>query len=124
MNLLIVNSKANCYELAENSWEELESKASFIELEPGTYVIRIQSGIYSFWNSGDEMAPFVLLWIHGGRFKNLDTGVETKATLKSLNSYHDTMVIEVKIATNLYAFFLDSYSAENRGEVSLSVLKA
>ena len=121
---LTVNSKANCFELPGNTWEKLESISESTVLKPGTYVIRIKTGTFSFWNSGDKKEPFVMLWLHGGNFTNLATGVATSATMESLNGYDDTVTILVKEKTTLYAFFLDSYCADNRGRIVVSVLPA
>ena len=120
---LTVNSKSNCFELPGNTWEKLESIAASTTLESGVYILRIKTGTYSFWNSGDKKEPCVMIWVHGGKFTNLATKVKTRATLMSLNGYDDLVSIKIKQTTNLYAFFLDSYSADNRGKVILSIQK-
>ena len=124
MTDLTVDSRVNCFELPDNTWENLEMISESITLKPGTYVIRIKPGTFSFWSSGDKKEPFVMLWFHGGRFTNLATEVETSATLESLNGYNDTVTVRVRKDTNLYAFFLDSICADNRGKIVVSILHA
>ena len=92
-------------------------------LEPGTYLIRIKSGAFSYGpaptNKGE---PFVLLWIYGGKFVNKKTNVAVDATWSSLNGYADTLSLDVMETATLCAFFFDTHVNDNEGEVTLSVV--
>ncbi len=123
MKLLTIKSKANGYELPKNTWETIENIAESLILTPGVYVLRIQSGTYSFWNSGDKKEPFVMLWIRGGKFLSYSSNVKTKASIESLKGYNDSVTINVYRSTTLYAFFIDAYCPENRGTISISIHK-
>jgi len=108
-------------------WEvasaRLKQQAAAVELVPGTYVVRIQSGDFSFWSDGQK-EPFVLLRISGGEFVNLSTGVKTSETFASLNGYADTLTLKVTKTTTVFAFFLDCIKRDNRGSVMVAFLKA
>ena len=68
--------------------------------------------------------PFVLIWIHGGKFVNFKTNVETTATWSSLNGYDDTITLEVKETTTVSALLIDVYEEDNSGEITVSILDA
>lgn len=124
MRNLTVNSQANCYELAGNTWANLEKTAQSTKLEPGLYAIRINKGTFSFWGYGDIKEPFVMLWLHGGLFTNLATDVRTTASMMSLNGYNDTVTIRVERTTTLFSFFMDAHKGDNRGDVVVSIIDA
>ena len=117
------NSKKNCL-LVEKAWmDNLQNQAASTTLEPGTYVLRIKSGGFSY-GSGLPSEPFVLLWIYGGKFVNLKTNVETVATWSSLNGYDDTLTLEVKEKITVNVVLIDVYGEDNSGEMVISILDA
>jgi len=109
-----------------HGWEvasaRFKQQAAAVELEPGTYIVRIESGGFTFWSDGPT-EPFVLLRI-SGEFVNLSTGVKTWQTFASLNGYGDTLTLEVIKTTTVFAFFLDCFKRDNKGDVMLAFLKA
>ena len=123
MKNLTVDSKKNCL-LVDKAWmENLQNEAASAILEPGMYVLRIQSGAFSYGN-GAAKEPFVLLWIYGGKFKNLKTGELTGATWSSLNGYDDTITLKVEEKSTVSALFLDTNKQDNSGEIVVSILDA
>ncbi|MCL2923621.1 MAG: hypothetical protein MGF17_03075 [Trichodesmium sp. MAG_R04] len=122
MKEITVNSNENCLQVAQEEMDKLQNKSASATLEPGTYVLRIKDGEFSY---GDSIAePFVLIWIYGGKFINLKTNVETKATWSSLNGYDDTITLVVKENTNISGLFLDVYKQDNTGNIVISILDA
>ncbi len=93
-------------------------------LEPGAYIVRIKDGVFGY-RSGTELKgePFVLLWIHGGRFINLKTNVPVNATWSVLNGYDETLSLEVLETAKLHAFFFDTYLEDNATEVTVSIIQ-
>jgi len=78
-------------------------------LEPGTYLIKIESGTFNSGSSSDEEGePIVLLWIYGGKVINQKTYVEVQTTWSSLNGYDDTLVLKVLETSTLCALFFDT----------------
>lgn len=123
MKTLTVDSQKNCL-LVDQGWmEALQNQAASAKLEPGKYVLRIDSGTFSYGDNRVQEA-FVLIWISGGKFINYKTNVETSATWSSLNGYDDTITLEVKETTNVSALLLDVYKHDNSGVITVSILDA
>lgn len=118
---LTVDGVKNTFALG--SWGTLEKTAASQTLTPGTYVVRIKQGNFSFWGKGIRAEPFVLIWMHGGSFINKATGVSTSATWSALNGVDDTLTVQVVKTTTLYGLFIDSNNRDNSGQVTLSILK-
>jgi hypothetical protein len=105
--------------------ERLHSEVSVSTvLEPGTNLIKIESGAFSYREGNDVGEPLVLLWIYGGSVINQKTNVPVSATWVSLNGYDDLLTLDVKESTTLCAFFFDTHLNDNNGEVHLSVVRA
>ncbi|MEM7771072.1 MAG: substrate-binding domain-containing protein [Cyanobacteria bacterium P01_A01_bin.37] len=123
---LTIHSQRDCYELDQRHIDHLQSTANSTPLSPGSYIIRIKDGAFSYSenNSHVDPEPWVMLWIYGGRFVNQKTKVEVGATWVALNGYNDTLKLEVLEATTLCALFLDTYKDDNSGQITLSVLKS
>jgi hypothetical protein len=92
-------------------------------LEPGSYIIRIKDGAFSYGDPTHSGEPFVLLWIYGGKVTNLKTEVSVNATWSTLNGYADTLSLDVDEPAQLRAFFIDTFPENNLGEVVLSVVR-
>ena len=122
---LVVDSRDNCYVLDEQRLNALQTPANSTQLEPGTYVIRIEKGAFSYWANNQQFAPepWVLLWIYGGCVVNKKTNVKVGATWSSLNGYNDTLTLDVLETTTLCGLFFDTHKADNSGEITLSILK-
>ncbi|MGK7925018.1 MAG: substrate-binding domain-containing protein [Spirulina sp.] len=123
---LTVNSKSNCYVLDTNQLAYLESGSNTLELTPGVYVIRIESGLFNYWPQFQQKfagEPWVLLWFYGGKFINKKTNLEVGCTWTALNGYDDTMTLEVIETLKLSALFFDTYKDDNEGKITLSILK-
>ncbi|MBW4659499.1 MAG: hypothetical protein KME15_12555 [Drouetiella hepatica Uher 2000/2452] len=110
--------------------KELQDEVSVsMILEPGTYIIRIESGIFSSGtNSDEEGEPIVLLWIYGGKVINQKTNVEAQTTWSSLNGYDDTLTLNVLEASTLCAFFFDTrlsgvYLSDRETEITLTAVQ-
>ncbi len=120
-----VHSQHHAVRLDEEQMRYLQEKvATNYYLSPGQYILRIREGVFNY--DGDDThpgEPFVLLWIYGGRVINQKTGIPVQATWSTLNGYADTLVLEVQDPATLCAFFMDTYPDDNRGEVTLSVIK-
>ena len=123
---VVVDSQEHCYELNQDYLNALQSTANSTQLEPGTYVIRIERGAFSYWPDAPmfEPEPWVMLWINGGRFINQETNVEVGTTWITLNGYDDVLKLEVLESTNLCTLFLDTYKDDNVGQIILSIVEA
>ncbi|MGK7900737.1 MAG: hypothetical protein AB4352_04865 [Hormoscilla sp.] len=121
MPRITIDSQENCVEVSTEWMDNLQKIAAAATLEPGTYVLRLNSGNFSY-GPDDKGEPFVLLWIYGGKFTDLQTGNETIATWESLNGYSDTVTLEVKETVTVNALFIDTNKSDNTGQVSLSIL--
>lgn len=121
VNRITVDSRKNCY-VFPNGIEPLENTAATTEIKPGVHVIRINKGSFSYFDTGEEKQPSVLLWIAGGKFKNKASEVPVGASWGCLNGYNDTYTIEVIETTKLHALFLDTNNSDNLGEIELSIL--
>ncbi|MEA5472047.1 substrate-binding domain-containing protein [Spirulina sp. 06S082] len=122
---LTVDSKANCYPLDTQQLSYLESGSNTIELNPGVYVIRIESGLFNYWPDFQQKfagEPWVLLWFYGGKFINKKTNLEVGCTWAALNGYDDTITLEVIETVKLSALFFDTYKDDNVGQIVLSIL--
>ena len=123
---VVVDSQEHCYVLDQERLNALQSTANSTQLEPGTYVIRIERGAFSYWTKQQQKfapEPWVMLWIYGGTVVNKKTGKKVGATWTSLNGYDDTLTLDVLETTTLCGLFFDTYKEDNSGEVTLSILK-
>lgn len=123
---LTIRSNNDSLILDQGQLERLQSLANAAPLGPGKYIIRINSGTFSYWPDAPmfEPEPWVMLWIYGGRFTNQATNVEVGTTWVTLNGYDDVLKLEVLEETNLCALFLDTYKYDNVGQVILSIVEA
>jgi hypothetical protein len=122
---LVIDSREHCYELDEARLNALHTPANSIQLEPGTYVIRIEKGAFSYGPDPQQFSPepWVLLWIHGGTVMNKKTNIKVGATWSSLNGYDDALTLDVLDATTVCGLFFDTHNADNMGDVTLSILR-
>lgn len=121
---LVVNSKKNCYHLFSERMNEIQNTGVSTQLEPGIHVVRIRKGSFDYVK-GDvtKGEPIVMLWIYGGKFKNLKTNVEVPAGWSTLNGYDDTLTLAVLETSTLCAFFFDVEVGDNDGDVTISTIK-
>lgn len=122
---VVVDSQEHCYVLDENRLSALKSTANSTQLEPGTYVIRIERGAFSYGAEPQQFSPepWVMLWIYGGAVMNKQTNVTVNTTWISLNGYSDTLTLDVLETATLCGFFFDTYKDQGSGDVTLSILK-
>lgn len=121
---LVVNSKNNCYHLFSQRMTEIQNTGVSTELKPGIHVIRIRKGSFDYVKGDVQKGePIVMLWIYGGKFKNLKTNVEVPAGWSTLNGYEDTLTLAVSETSTLCAFFFDVEVGDNDGDVTVSVIK-
>ncbi|NJL48438.1 MAG: DUF4912 domain-containing protein [Leptolyngbyaceae cyanobacterium SM2_5_2] len=92
-------------------------------LDPGSYIVRIKEGAFSYGDPSQPGEPLVMLWIYGGKVTNLKTEVSVDATWSTLNGYADTLSLEVDEPAQMRAFFIDTFPENNLGEVVLSVVR-
>ncbi|MBT9313174.1 substrate-binding domain-containing protein [Leptothoe kymatousa] len=120
---LTIRSHSDCLSLDPARLQSFNSARS---LSPGKYIIRINSGTFSYWPDAPtfEPEPWVMLWINGGRFINQDTNVAVGTTWLTLNGYNDVLKLEVLADTHLCALFLDTYKDDNVGQITLSIVEA
>ena len=121
---LVVDSRDHCYVLDEQRLNTLQSTANSTQLDPGTYIIRIEKGAFKFWSGNQPLLPepWVMLWIHGGKFMNKKTNVTVGATWTSLNGYSDTLVLGV-VETTILCGLVFATDTHHSGAVTLSILK-
>ncbi len=119
-----VDSRKNCYSLGDEVVKKIEEEiSSSTTLESGVYAISIKSGTFSDVNDPTKTGqPLVLLWIYG-KFINKQNNIPASATWVSLNSYDDKLTLEVIEKTTVCAFFFDSDSRDNAGEIRLNLQK-
>jgi hypothetical protein len=121
---LKIDSRRNCLTLDPETIRKLQSEIGVsATLEPGTHVIRIESGAFSYGLGSRNTEPYVLLWLYGGKFINKKTNASVEATWSSLNGYDDTLTLEVTETATLCAFFFDSYPDDNSGELTLTIVR-
>ncbi|BAZ25205.1 hypothetical protein NIES4073_61090 [Kalymmatonema gypsitolerans NIES-4073] len=121
---LVVNSKKNCYHLFSQRMTEIQNTGVNTELQPGIHVIRIRKGSFDYVQGDVQKGePIVMLWIYGGKFKNLKTNIEVPAGWSTLNGYDDTLTLAVSETSTLCAFFFDVEIGDNDGDVTVSVIK-
>ncbi|AFY54497.1 hypothetical protein Riv7116_1958 [Rivularia sp. PCC 7116] len=121
---LTIGSKENCYILNENYLSSLkQSGKNLVELTPGNYKIRIQSGNASYWSDEKkfDLEPWALIWAKGGKFTTKLAGVEVEESWCSLNGLKDEIVLEVKEKTSITGFFFDTYKEDNEGKIVLAI---
>lgn len=125
MTLLTIDTKNGCYVIDANEMNNLQQNvASSFTLEKGTFDIKIDSGRYSYAQSGTEGEPLVVLWIYGvdgSTFINKNTGTETGATWTTLNGYNKTLQLEVPGKAVICALFFDVNNSDNEGAVNLLI---
>jgi phosphate transport system substrate-binding protein len=121
---LIVHSQRNCYVLDAATMGQIQDKAVSKTLEPGNYLIKIQSGAFGYHSGPNSVSePLVLLWIYGGKVTNQKTKVEVDSTWSSLNGYDDLLTLNVRETATVSAFFFDTEVEDNQGEVHLSIVR-
>ena len=122
---LVVNSAKNCYHLTQEQMEAIQNKGVIAELTQGIYVVRIKEGAFDYVKDSEnaESEPLVMLWIYGGKFKNLKTNKQVTAGWSTLNGYDDTLTVAVSEPSKLCAFFFDTEVKDNAGDVTVSVIK-
>ncbi len=123
---LIVDSTDNCYHLPPAQMEEIQAKGVTIDLTTGVHVARIRKGSFDYIKNdpnGQKGEPLVMLWIYGGKFKNLKTNKVVPAGWSTLNGYDDTVTLAVSESSKLCAFFFDTEIGDNDGKVTVSVVK-
>jgi hypothetical protein len=121
---LKVHSKDNCFILSPDQIQRLQNEVSVSTvLEPGTNLVKIKSGAFSYQGADGRGEPSVLLWIYGGSVINQKTNVLVSTTWVSLNGYDDVLTLDVRAAATLCAFFLDTHRDDNDGELYLSVVR-
>jgi hypothetical protein len=122
---LVVNSVKNCYQLSKDQMEAIQNKGVTAELTQGIYVVRIKEGAFDYIKDSEnaESEPLAMLWIYGGKFKNLKTNKQVTAAWSTLNGYDDTLTIAVSEPSKLCAFFFDTEINDNAGDVTVSVIK-
>lgn len=121
---LKVHSKENCFLLTPEQMQMLEQTSVSTTLEPGTNIVKIREGSFSYQSDSEHSGePLVLLWVYGGKFINKKTNVEVGATWSSLNGYDDALVLEVIEPATLCAFVFDTHLEDNNGELLLSIVR-
>jgi len=122
---LVIDAPQHCYGVDLQQLASLQSAANATVLAPGDYMVRISRGAFSYWPDGQgfEPDPWVVLWIHGGRMINKQTGVEGDRAWVVLNGYGDALVLRVLEPTHLCALFLDTYREDNTGQVDITILE-
>ncbi|BAZ27808.1 hypothetical protein NIES4074_02360 [Cylindrospermum sp. NIES-4074] len=122
---LVLDSKDNCYVLDEQQIKSIQDNIGVRKtLEPGIHVIRIRQGSFDYVKGDSQTGePLVILWLYGGKFKNLKTNQEVPATWSTLNGYDDTLTLAVSETSELRAFFFDTYKEDNEGKATISVVK-
>lgn len=120
---LTVHSRHNAVLLRGDQMQYLQDQvAATYSLDPGSYILRIKAGTFSYGNDSPS-EPWVLLWIYGGQVSNLKTGVWVNGTWSTLNGYADTLSLEVDEPAQLCAFFIDTFPENNTSAVTLSVIR-
>jgi phosphate transport system substrate-binding protein len=123
ISTLKVDGKANCFVIDPQQMQRLQNEVSVSKvLEPGTYIIRLKSGGFSY-HSALTSEPMVMLWIYGGRIMNQKNKVPVQATWSTLNGYADALNLQVFETATLCAFFFDTHIGDNEGEVTLTTVK-
>ncbi|MEL6321844.1 MAG: DUF4912 domain-containing protein, partial [Cyanobacteria bacterium J06626_14] len=120
-----VNSDDHRYSFDDEQLSALQSTAQSATLDPGSYVITIEQGSFNYRAEHLEFSgePIALLWLHGGRFINKQTNIETASTWVSLNGLDDVLNVDVLESTTLSALFFDTYRDDNAGKITLLILK-
>ncbi|MBE9156089.1 DUF4912 domain-containing protein [Nodosilinea sp. LEGE 06152] len=119
-----VHSHRNAVSLHGGQMQYLQDQvAATYSLDPGSYILRIKAGAFSYGDDSQSGEPLVLLWIYGGRVSNLKTNVWVNGTWSTLNGYADTLSLEVDEPAHLCAFFIDTFPDNNTSAVTLSVIR-
>ena len=121
---LVVDSKANAYKLTPDQMTAIQETGVSTSLDPGIHVVRIRKGTFDYvGGDGQAGEPLVMLWIYGGKFKNLKSGVIVPAGWSTLNGYDDTLTVAVSETVSLCAFFFDVELEDNAGAVTVTDVK-
>jgi phosphate transport system substrate-binding protein len=123
MTNLRIDRQQNAYLLAFAATDQIRQSAASKVLIPGQYLLKIRSGGFGYQSDASKNEPWVILWIHGGRFVNKKTGTEAISTWSSLNGYDEVLSLDVLEETTLSAFFIDTAMNDNQGEVNIAVVK-
>ena len=121
---LTVDSKNNCYVLEEEYLNTLKQAGSnFVELNPGTYRLKISEGNAKYWadNQKFNLEPWALVSVKGGKVVTKLTGIEVQETWVSLNGLKDEVILEIKEKTTLCGLFFDTYKEDNEGHIILAI---
>jgi phosphate transport system substrate-binding protein len=118
--ITVVDSNRHCYQLTAAQRDRLHQASAKLQLASGKYRIRIKEG--SFGYKGDQpREPLAMLHLNGGRFMNQQTGVTVNSTWATLNGFEDAMILHVYEPTTLHAFYIDTYTGDNEGDVTLAI---
>lgn len=121
---LVVDSKTNAYKLTPDQMSDIQKTGVATSLEAGIHVVRIRKGGFDYVGGDAQTGePIVMLWIYGGKFKNLKSGIEVPAGWSTLNGYDDTLTLAVSEPVTLCAFFFDVQIEDNAGAVTVSTVK-
>mgnify|MGYP001794961294 CR=1 FL=1 len=121
---LVVDSKTNAYKLTPAQMSDIQKTGVETVLASGIHVVRIRKGSFDYVGGDAQTGePIVMLWIYGGKFKNLKTGIEVPAGWSTLNGYDDTLTLAVSETVTLCAFFFDVELEDNAGAVTVSAVK-
>lgn len=124
LQTVTVHSRHNAVLLRGNQMQYLQDQvAATYSLDPGSYILRIKAGTFSYGDDSQSGEPWVLLWIYGGQVSNLKTGVWVNGTWSTLNGYADTLSLEVDEPAQLCAFFIDTFPENNTSAITLSVIR-
>ena len=118
---LTVSHRRNCFVLAPEQSQQLQSTAVSQALVPGRYLVRIKDG--GFGIAAHQGEPIVMLWLDGGTVVNQKTNIPVKSTWSTLNGYNETLSLVVLESTMLSTFFVDTHLADNQGEIVISIVK-
>ena len=122
---LTMDSTTDCYVLDSKRIRTLQTQENTIQLDSGSYVLRINKGEFSCSAKGQifKPEPWVMLWLHGGKFSNQKTSIDVECSWSSLNGYNDTLTLEVKEPMTVCGLFLEAHEKEHSGQISLSILR-
>lgn len=121
---LAVHNRHNCYVFSSEQITDVQNSGVKETLEPGIHVVRIRKGKFDYIDGDTQVGePIVMLWIYGGKFKNLKTNVAVPAGWSTLNGYDDTLTLAVLEPVTLCALFFDIYNLDNENTLTVSAIK-
>ena len=121
---LTIDSQANSYNLDGQYISGLQQWGkNFVELEPGSYRLKIQSSNANYWSEEQKFAlePWALIWVEKGSFITDIATQSSSETWCSLNGYEDEVLLKVITKTTLSGFFFDTYKEDNQGEIVVNI---